>query len=142
MTTEGMNMDRFQRQYAVWAGRRVDHLMTDPSIVALEVAERYANGAATDNELASARAAAWFAYDAAAEAASAAATGPAGAAARAVAWAAEAAARAASDEAAWGAAEAAAWAAAQAAAEAASASAWDAARAAQAAQYRRIVAEA
>ena len=61
------------RRYAVWCARQVAHLMTDlRSIAALDVAERHANGDATDEELA----AAWAAAGAAARAA-------AGAAARA-----------------------------------------------------------
>ena len=73
---------------------------------AIAVARRYANGQATDNELAVARAAAWDAV---------------GAAVGAAAWAA-----------AWAAAGAAAWAAAwDAAGAAAGAAAWDAARAAE-----------
>ena len=52
------------RLYAVWCARQVQHLMTDPrSIAALDVAERYAHGNATDGELdvagAAARTAAW-----------------------------------------------------------------------------------
>lgn len=40
------------RRYAVWCARQVQHLMTDPrSVAALDVAERYADGLATDNEL-------------------------------------------------------------------------------------------
>ena len=47
------------RLYAVWCARRVQHLMTDPrSLAALDVAERYANGQATADDLAAARAAA------------------------------------------------------------------------------------
>jgi len=54
------------RLYAVWCARQVQHLMTDPrSIAALDVAERYATGEATDDELmvawVAARAAAWAA---------------------------------------------------------------------------------
>lgn len=57
------------RLFAVWCARRVQHLMTDPrSIAALDVAERHANGLATDVELdaaaaavAAAAAAAWAA---------------------------------------------------------------------------------
>ena len=70
--------DRELRLYAVWCARQVQHLMTDPrSLAALDVAERHANGLATDDELAAARAAAWAAARAAAWAA-----------ARAAAWAA------------------------------------------------------
>lgn len=66
--------DRPLRLFAVWCvrntplsdGRKVGDLLTDPrSLAALEVAERYANGNATDDELAAAwdaaRAAAWAA---------------------------------------------------------------------------------
>jgi len=57
------------RLYAVWCARRVQHLTTDPrSLAALDVAERYANGQATDDELAAAwgaaRDAAWGAQTA------------------------------------------------------------------------------
>ena len=49
------------RLFAVWCARQVQHLMTDPrSIAALDVAERHANGMATDTELAAA-ATAWSA---------------------------------------------------------------------------------
>ena len=86
------NADRDLRLFAVWCARQVQHLMTDQrSINTLDVAERFANGSETIEELATARRdAAW-------------------AAARAAAWAA---ARAA----AWDTARAAAWAAARAAA--------------------------
>jgi hypothetical protein len=48
------------RLYAVWCVRRVQHLMADGrSILALDVAERHANGCATDMELTAARDAAW-----------------------------------------------------------------------------------
>lgn len=58
---------REMRLYAVWCARQVQHPMTDArSLAALDVAGRYANGAATDEELAAAwaaagaaRAAAW-----------------------------------------------------------------------------------
>ena len=68
-------IDREARLYAVWCARQVQHLMTDPrSLAALDVAERHANGEATDEELAAAwaaargaaRAAAWDAAWAAA----------------------------------------------------------------------------
>lgn len=43
------------RLYAVWCARQVQHLMADQrSVDALHVAERYANGNATNDELASA----------------------------------------------------------------------------------------
>ena len=92
---------REMRLYAVDCARSVQHLMKDPrSIAAIDVAERYANGLATD----AVRAAAWDA-------------------ARAAAWdaawdAARAAARDAVRAAAWDAARAAAW-------DAARAAAWD-----------------
>lgn len=55
------------RLFAVWCARQVQHLMADPrSTAALDVAERYVNGNATDGELAAARAAAWDAARAAA----------------------------------------------------------------------------
>lgn len=74
---EGIDSDA--RLFAVACARRVQHLMTDPaSIKALDVAERYANGQATEHELF----AAW-------------AAGGAGSAAWAAAWAARAAAWAA-----------------------------------------------
>jgi len=55
------------RLYAVWCARQVQHLMTDQrSLDALDVAERHANGDATDEELAAAWGAAWgAAWDAA-----------------------------------------------------------------------------
>jgi len=47
--------DRTMRLYAVWCARRVQHLMRDSrSIAALDVAERFANGQATDAELSAA----------------------------------------------------------------------------------------
>ena len=105
-------IDREARLYAVWCARQVQHIMTDRrSLAALDVAEGYANGRATKNELAAARAAAGAAAEAAAGDA------------------AEAAAMAAARAAAEAAAEAAAWAAA-----------WDAARAAaRAAQAARFI---
>jgi hypothetical protein len=114
-------IDREARLYAVWCARQVQHLMTDPrSLAALDVAERHANGEATDKELDAASAAAR-------DAASAAARGAASAAAWDVA-------SAAASAAARGAASAAASAAARGAA---SAAAWAAAWAAQAAEFRR-----
>ena len=63
------------RLYAVWCARQVQHLTTDPrSIAAVDVAERFANGEATQAELDAARDAAWAAaWDAARDAAGAAA---------------------------------------------------------------------
>ncbi len=74
--------NRDSRLFAVWCARQMQHLMTDEcSINALNVAERHADGNATDNELAAAwdaardaaRDAAWdAAWDAARDAARAA----------------------------------------------------------------------
>ncbi|MDN7744695.1 hypothetical protein QZM78_11625 [Burkholderia multivorans] len=109
--------DRDLRLFAVWCARQVEHLMEDQrSKDALNVAERFANGDASDEEFAAARAAA-----------RAAACAAAGAAARAAAWAAAGAAR----EAAGDAARDAAWAAAEDAA-------WAAARDAQAEMFKRM----
>ena len=58
------------RMAAVRFARRVQHLAKDPrSIAALDVAERHAQGLATDAELAATRDAAWAAAGAAASAA-------------------------------------------------------------------------
>lgn len=94
------------RLFAVRCARSVQYLMGDPrSIAALDIAERHANGLATDTELAAARDAAW-------DAASAAALYTAWYAASAAAWdAAGGAARGAARAAAWDAARGAAWAA-------------------------------
>ena len=55
--------DRDLRLFAVWCARQVAHLMTDPrSLAAIDVAEKFANGAATVKELADA---AWDAQRAA-----------------------------------------------------------------------------
>lgn len=95
--------EKLMRLFAVWCARQVQHLMADKrSLDALNVAERFANGEATKEELAAAGDAAWAAAGAAAGAA---ARDAAGDAAWAAAWAA-----------AWDAARAAAWAAAWAAA--------------------------
>ena len=59
--------DRQWRLFAVWCARQVQHLMSDPrSIAALDVAERYANGLATDDDLSTAHSAAYAAYAASA----------------------------------------------------------------------------
>jgi hypothetical protein len=72
------NREKEIRLFMVWCARQVQHLMTDPrSLAALDVAESFANGVATQGELA----AAW-------DAAGAAAWAAAGAAAGAAAWAA------------------------------------------------------
>jgi len=81
-------IDRDARLYAVWCARQVQHLLTDPrSLTALDVAERHANGEATDKELGAAGDAARDAARAAArDAARAAARDAARDAARAAAW--------------------------------------------------------
>jgi hypothetical protein len=85
---------RAERLFAVWCARRVQHLMRDErSVAMLDVAERHANGLATDDELAAARDA-WAAKDAARAAAGA--SRDAASAAAMAAWAAARA--AASDE--------------------------------------------
>jgi hypothetical protein len=118
--------DRAIRHYAVWCARRVQHLMMDPrSVEALDVAERYADGLATDEELSAAGDAAWAATRDATQAAAgdaawaatrdatqAAAGAVAQAAAGAAAWAATrawAAARDAAWNAAWAATRDAVW---------------------------------
>jgi hypothetical protein len=90
------------RRLAVAYARDVQHLMSEPrSLAALDLAERHAAGAATDDELAAASAAA---RAAARDAAWAAASAAAWAAARDAAWAAAGAARAAAGAAVWDAA--------------------------------------
>ena len=137
--------DREWRLFAVWCARQVQYLMTDPrSIAALDVAERFAHGQASNDARAAARAAAQAAAWAAAQAtwdAQAAQAATDHAVARA---AAEAAARAAAQavaRATWDAqaAQAAARAAARDAAWAARAAVRGAARAAQKAEFLRIV---
>jgi hypothetical protein len=102
--------EREMRLLAVSYARDVQHLMTDErGIAALDVAERYAHGEATDKELGDALAAGAAAWD--------------------VAWDVSWAAAQATQAAAWAAARAAweaAWAAAEAARNAAGAAAWDA----------------
>jgi len=51
-TRPGVLTQRELRKFAVWCARQVQHLMTDPrSVAALDVAERHADGLATDEEL-------------------------------------------------------------------------------------------
>ena len=87
---QGWIDDRTMRLFAVWCARQALALIENPdpcSVAACDVAERYANGAATGDELAAARAAAWDAARAAAwAAASDAAWAAARAAARDAAW--------------------------------------------------------
>lgn len=119
------------RRYAVWCARQVQHLMADSrSVNVLDVAERYADGMATDNELQAASIAAWKVPDVSAWTA-----------AGAAAWAAVAVAQ---RDAVWTAAGAASWNAfvaarrdARCGGDAAEETAWTAARAAQAAEFRR-----
>ena len=131
--------DREIRLFAVWCARQVQHLMTDKrSLDALDVAERYANGKATEDELNAARAAAWAARDTAAAAWSAWAAEDAAWAARAAADVAGETARYAAGEAARYAANATAYAATTIAAADA---AVEAAREKQEAELRRICGE-
>ena len=59
-TVEGY--DKEWRLFAVWCARQVQHLMEDErSINALDMAEKFANGEATMEELDASRAAAWVA---------------------------------------------------------------------------------
>ena len=93
--------DKEWRLFAVWCARQVRHLMKDSrSLNALDVAERFANGLATEDELKAAGDAARYAGEAAWAAARAAA-GDAAEAAWSAAWAA---AGDAADAAAWSAA--------------------------------------
>jgi hypothetical protein len=136
--------DRKIRLFAVWCARRVQHLMTDPrSLKALDVAEAYANGTATLEELKEARDAAWAAYVAASAAwgAAANAAGDAARAARdAAAYVAASAARAARDAAAYVAASA-AWDAARDARDAVTAAEYTAETQAQTQELIRICKE-
>jgi len=128
---------REMRLYAVDCARSVQHLMTAArSIAAIDVAERHADGLATDAELAAAWAAAWaVARDAAGSAARDAARDAAWAVARDAAWI-------VARSAAWAVASSAAWAVAR---DAAGSAAWavarDAASAVQADLLRIVCAE-
>lgn len=56
--------EKEKRLFAVWCARQVQHRMTDPrSVAALDVAESFAHGKATQEELAAANYAAWAAAD-------------------------------------------------------------------------------
>jgi hypothetical protein len=131
--------DKEWRLLAVKYARRVEHLNTDPAVKnAYDVAERYANGEATDEELVFARTAAWAAWDTATKTAAWAARWAAAAAARTAEATAEATAAVAADYA----ADYAAAAAADAAADYAAATAARAAeREYQAQELLRVVAE-
>ncbi|VBF00435.1 putative bacteriophage protein [Burkholderia pseudomallei] len=115
-----LDADRDMRLFAVWCARQVEHLMEDQrSKDALNVAERFVNGEATDEERDAARNAAWDA---------------AWPATRGAVWSARKAARAA----AWGAARNAAWDAVWAARCAAGDAAGDAAEDAQKEMLKRM----
>lgn len=115
-----LDADRDMRLFAVWCARQVEHLMEDQrSKDALNVAERFVNGEATDEERNAARNAAWDA-------------------ARNVAWDAAWSARKAARAAAWGAARGAAWDAVWAARCAAGDAAGDAAEDAQKEMLKRM----
>jgi hypothetical protein len=116
--------EREKRLLAVAFAREVEHLMPEASKPALAVAKRYANGMATDEELAQARSAARSVADAAARAANARAAAARAAADPYAAYAAYAA-RAAAHAAYATAADAARSAAYFAADDAAHAAAWD-----------------
>ena len=135
------------RLFAVWCARQVQHLITDErSISALDIAEKYTNDDATEDELNSARASASAAasnaaWDATRAAASNAASN---AASDAASDAASAATRAVASAAAWAATRAVASAAASAAVKyaasaAASNAAWAEARYAQKQQFIKII---
>jgi len=126
--------DKEIRLYAVWCARQVQHLMKDPrSLAALDVAERYANGEATEEELAEAGAAAW----AAAGAARATGDSAGDSAGYAAGYAAKAAWDASCDSA-WDSAVASARAAWDSVGAAAWTASWTAAREAQAARLREV----
>jgi len=75
MRTDDFFSEKFIRLYGVWCARQVQHLMQDErSIKAIDVSEAFANGNATEGELAAASSAARDAW------------GAAWAAARAAAW--------------------------------------------------------
>ena len=68
-TRPGVLTDRELRLYACWCARQIWHLLTDErSRTAVMVAERHADGLATDAEFTAAGAAAWAAWAAAGEA--------------------------------------------------------------------------
>jgi hypothetical protein len=136
---------RTLRLFAVWCARQALALVDDPdplSVAACDVAERYANGEATAEELSAAGGAAWYAAreaagyaarEAAGSAAGEAALSAAGSAAGSAAWSAAGsaawyAAGSATGSATGSAAWSAAWSAAGSAREAALSAAWYAAR--------------
>ena len=137
---------QFVRTTPLADGRTVYDLLTDErSRNALDVAERYANGIATQDELDAAASAAWIAARSAAWSAADAAESAAESAARSAADAAWSAAWSAARSAAWSAASSAAWNAAasaadaaRSAADAAGIAAWSAADAAGSHQSKYI----
>jgi len=145
--------NRVWRLYAVWCARQVQYLMIDQrSLNALDVAERYANGQATDKELSAAGAAAKDAWIAARAAAGAAAKDAwiAGDIAREAALAAKAAALAAgvvAQAVAKNVAGIAVWAAQKTARDTKAAvwiaedAAWETIQAAQAAKFRKMISD-
>jgi hypothetical protein len=120
--------DKLMRLFAVWCARQVQHLTNDErSARAIDTAEAFAHGNATQEDLAAAWAAARdAAWDAAWAVARAAARDAAWAVARDAAWAAARDAAWAAADAAWAVARAAARDAAWAVARAAADAAWDA----------------
>ena len=61
--------DKEWRLYVVWCARQIQHLITDPrSIAVIDVAERFALGQTTVEELKDAQDAAWAAWTAASDA--------------------------------------------------------------------------
>ena len=119
--------DREIRLYAVWCARQVQHLMSDPcSVAALDVAERYARGQASREEL-EAASAEWEAARSAAWEAAMESVRESVTCASTAAWEAAWAARPAASTA----ARSAAWAARSAAAREARSAAWEAARVAR-----------
>jgi hypothetical protein len=71
-TRRGVLTDKELRLFALYCARSIEHLLLDQrSKDAIDVAERFAHGNATDEELAAARVAAWAAAWAAADAESA-----------------------------------------------------------------------
>jgi hypothetical protein len=141
-TRPGVLDDRTLRLFAVHCARSVQHLLTDQrSRDAIDVAERFASGDATADELSAAWDAAWSVADEAREAAWSVAWAAAREAARSVAWSvadkASYAAREAAEHSTWSAAWGAACDAARSVVDTAIDTSRDAARDAQAEWLRR-----